>query len=504
MNRIGIIDIGSNSVRMVLSEFDDFGYFKVIDELKETIRIGADLIDSTEISEEKIALTISTLKAFKSMCINSGATKIITVATEVIRQSTNKNVFKERLLKELDLEITILDYDKEIYYNFLGASNTIYSNDSIMVDISGNITHLAWIKDDEIHKSITIPIGSVNLSKIYNLQDTITYENSEKASKYVRDELLKISWLKENNFNSIIGIGGSIRNIGKIDRRRKRYPIDISHNYSFTDYDLHEIYSMLKSKSLRQRQKIDGLSCDRADIIVGAAIILETLKNIIAVKDIRVCGRGLREGLLFEYLGDNFNTTKDMVDYSIEGIINTLNINKEHAHNVYNITSKLFKELQPLHRLNSDYDKIVETSALLHDCGISIRYYDHHIHSFYVILNSHINGLSHKEILMSAFCAAFHRNNNFQIPLSKFSTLLNRLDVVSIEKIGILLRVAEGLDRSLSGAVEQLDVTITKEEVILDLYSSKDLDLEIRQASRCKCKFKDIYYKDLIIRKHQH
>jgi exopolyphosphatase/guanosine-5'-triphosphate,3'-diphosphate pyrophosphatase len=129
-----------------------------------------------------------------------------------------------------------------------------------MIDISGNHTHLAWIRNNEIIKKITIPLGCINISYDYELTDVINYSNCLSATKYVEDAIKSIPWLFDTEFDSIIGIGGTIRNIAKIQKHTRRYPIGTLHNYSFDDYDLSEIYKLLKCKNLKGRSKVEGLS----------------------------------------------------------------------------------------------------------------------------------------------------------------------------------------------------------------------------------------------------
>jgi exopolyphosphatase/guanosine-5'-triphosphate,3'-diphosphate pyrophosphatase len=500
MKRFGVIDLGSNSTRVMLAQVEDSGYFKIIDEIKETIRLGEDISKTSAISVEKMEKTLSTLRAFKALCIESGASEIILVATEALRCATNKKILKDKIEKELSLKIKILNFDEEIYYNHLSIKNSLYYKNSLMVDISGNHTHLAWIKNNEIIKKITIPLGCINISNDYELTDVISYNNCLAATSYVEDAIKSIPWLFDTEFDSIIGIGGTIRNIAKIQKHTKRYPIGTLHNYSFDDYDLSEIYNLLKCKNLKGRSKVEGLSVDRADVIFGGIIILDKLVQLLSIKNIKICGRGLREGILQEYLNNNYTTAwDDILDYSIDGIVETLNINRKHALKVHEITGKLFKELKPLHRLGDEYSNIIKTASLLHDCGTSIRYYDHHIHSLYIILNSAISGLSHREILMSALIASMHRNNNFQLPFIKYSSIINRMDIDAIESIGILLRIAEGLDRSLEGAIKDFEVIIDEDTVLLSLSSDNDLILEIGQAMRASNKFYEIYDRKLVV-----
>jgi len=210
-------------------------------------------------------------------------------------------------------------------------------------------------------------------------------------------------------------------------------------------------------------------------------------------------GKGLREGVLDEYIEVNYNPKEDMLESSIDGILESHYVNKTHAYNVYNLTHKLFDDLKSLHKLNDDFLDILKTGSLLHDCGISVRYYNHHNHSFYIIVNSQLRGLTHRELVLSAYMAAYHRNNDYEINLCHFSSIINRLDLSNIRKIGILLRISEGLDKTMLGSVTNITTIIDDKSVTLKLNASRDIDLEVSEALRCKNKFYEIYEKELII-----
>ncbi|MCR6515154.1 MAG: Ppx/GppA phosphatase family protein [Clostridium sp.] len=502
MNRIGIIEIGANSVTLMLSEVDDDGYFRIIDELNTSIRLYSDLMDGDELSSEKMNSALSTLRSFKSMCEITGVKKIIAVMSDSIRKVSNSSVLVDLIKNELLIDIQPLKSDKEIYFSYLGVTNSLYIKNSLIIDIEGASTHLLWVKDDEIKEKATLPIGSLSLTNEFNLRDRIKVSDIDSCKEYIKELLESSPWLKENKFDSVVGIGGTFQVISRVDRKRKRYPLDIAHNYVFSDIDVHEIYNILKVKDLKQRKAINGLPIDRADIIVGGSIIIDSVLKLTKTQRIVTSLNGVREGIMYDYLAKNYNYEKDILNYSILGISKTLNINKTHAGNVYWLSKTLYEALLPLHRLTDEtYSKILKTASLLHDCGISVNYYNHHKHSFYVILNSPINGLDHKELLMSAAVAASHRNNDYALPLPPFTSIINKIDLTSIESLGVILKIAESLDRSLEGAVRNLEVVITDDSVKLLLTSNLDLELEIRQASRAKRAFKEIFRKDLIIEK---
>lgn len=500
MDRVGIIDIGPSSLRLMLTEVNENGYFKIIDELKTSIRLCHDIVTDYGICNENFKTIVSTLKAYKSLCTVSGASKIFAVATESLRDAKNKDVLLPLIKKELNIDIRVLSCDEEIHYNFLGVRRSIYLENSLLVEVAGTDTHLAWVQGNKIIKNATIPLGSVNLAYNFNLNDRVLPQDLTSALECITSSLEKVDWLKETKFESIIGIAAIIRNIGKIDRVRKRYPLDIPHNYELADIDVQEIFNLLKCKDFKQRQKLEGVDPALADIIVGGTAIFKKITNMVQCSKIIISSRGLREGLIYEYLKDNYSIQNDILDYSIYGILDTLNCDKNHAKNVFNITYRLFNALKPLHRLGDDFYNIIKTSTMLHDCGISINYAGHHKHSFYIILHSHINGLTHKELLISAAIAASHRFNSYQTQISPFSAIINQLDLKSIKLIGVLVKIAEGLDRSLVGAVKDLSISYNDESVSINVYSDIDVDFEIRQALRASERFKEVYGRELIIK----
>lgn len=501
MHKLGIIYIGTNSIKLVLSEIDDNGYFHIIDELTSTVRLCYDLIDGEKITEDRIDETLTTLKSFKSLCSVSGVKEIITVATEVFRLATNKDYIIQKIKTDVDLDIRVLSNEEEIYYNYLGVINSIYFDNSLLVSICGSSTHFVWIVNNQIKESVSIPLGSVNLSYQFNLQNRINKDDLDLAKTIIDNSLASYPWLKEDNFDSIIVVGGTVRTVAKIDRVRKRYPFEITHNYIMNDYDVNDVYNLVKSKDLKLRKSLEGLSFDRADIIVGGTLLLQRIINLVHNSKIIVSGRGLREGLLYEHINNNCKPILDILDYSIYGVLENLNINKSHAEHVYSLTCKLFEGLKPIHKLTNEYDHVIKTASLLHDCGTSIDYYNHHRHSFYIIINAYLNGLTHRELLLSAAVAASHRNNHYHLPMPQFCGLINKLDINVIDKLGVILKLAEGLDRSLEGAVTDLEVIITDEVVTIMVTSDLDLDLEINQALRCANKFNEVYLRTLKIEK---
>lgn len=502
MIRVGIIHIGSSKIRLMLAEIEDIGYFKVIDELKTPLKICYELSKKCILCSEKLNYIFSTIKTYKSLCEASGAKEIFTITTNFFSDLKDSETIISMIKLNLNLDLKILSPEEEIRYTALGVNRSLNVTNSLLVEITGTSTNLIDIKNGEIKNWTSLPFGGINLAYTFNITDRIINSNLDESSSFVKDKLNNISWLN-NQFESIVFIGDFAKTIVKMDKFRNHYPLELFNNYEIYADRIHEFYNIIKCKDLKLRRKVDGIDLDMVDSIFSSLLILSEIIKIVSPDVIRISNNTIREGVLYDYLYKNYDVISNILDYSIYGILNSLNANITHAKQVYFLSSLLFYELKPLHKLDDKYLNILKTGSMLHDCGTSINYQNHHKHSLYIILNSFINELTHKEHLMSAAIAASHRFNNYHLPLAQFSYLINKLDIDIINKIGALVKIAEGLDRSLVSVVKKLGVYFDDEKVVITVSSPSDLDVEIHQALRGREFFKEVYNRELFIEKQR-
>ncbi|MEG0296663.1 MAG: Ppx/GppA family phosphatase [Clostridium sp.] len=500
MGKIGVINIGSNSMKLMLFEVEEDGYYKILDELHSNVRFCYDCENNCVISEGLLKKIITDLKTFKQLCSTAGAEKIILTATESFRLEVNKALLTDIIQSVLNLEVNILSYDEEIKYTALGVTKTMDTKNSLLVYVGGIVTHVAKLKDNNLVQYTTLPFGAMDISYTYDLTDRILGNNLTNAINHIEKTLLDIPWLAEERYDSIILSGIMARNLCKIDRIKKRYPLSIEHNYLMDNMDIHDIFNTLKSKDKKQRNLVEGLDYGLGDVILGGTSIIHAIVGLVDCEKSIISSTGLLEGILYDYIINNYDIIDDNLDYSITGILNNLNINKVHAKHVYDLALKLYDKLRPLHKLNNDYLKILKTGAMLHDSGISINYQNHHMNSFYIIMNSALNNLSHRELLLSAGVAASHRFNSYKMPCTPFTSIINKHDLKIVDMIGVIVKIAEGLDRSTISAVNDIEISLDDESVTITALSDRDISMETSQAMRAAHKFKEIFNRDLIIR----
>jgi len=499
MKKIGIIDIGSNSIRLVIIQINKDNSFRVIDEIKESVRLGKDMTVDGELSPSRINNALYTLAFFKRLCIIQDVSEILAVATEAVRKASNQIEFLNRVKSELSIDIRVLTGIEEAYYDYFGAINTMDFSDGLIMDIGGSSSELILVENRKLKASISLPFGAINLTEKFSLQKAMD-DKSEVAIKEFLISLYKdIPWLKEVKDIPIIGIGGTIRNIGKLHERKTNYPIDNLHNYIIPTNEVISIFNQVKVKNSSQRKKLKGLSKERADIFVGATTVLVSLIEYLDLKELHVSGSGLRDGLIYEYIFKNKIPLTDVLDFSLNNNLLNYGIDLKHPSHVWVLTETLYNKLKPIINIPINPYKILKTSAMLHDIGILISYFDHHKHSSYMIANSKINGLTHKEQLMAAYIAALHRKNEFKIDLKLYQNLITNQDLEIIDNLSILLRISESLDKCLNGNIKMVSCNIELDTVTITVDSIADPILEISSAMDCASSFEKTFNKKLVI-----
>ncbi|MBM7555860.1 exopolyphosphatase [Halanaerobacter jeridensis] len=511
MHNLAIIDIGSNSMKMVLAEVKKGHSFTIIDELKETVRLGEGMSIEKKLKQDRMDKAIQTLRMFKDLCDATDTEEIITVATAAVREATNRQQFLQRVKREIGLDVKVLSGIDEGYYDYWGVANSIDKEDGLIMDIGGGSIELIWMKDRKVKESTSLSFGALDITQNFDLYDSINEEQEKELEDFLHDAYQEVPWLSEMDHTALLGVGGTIKNIARIDQRKKDYPLNILHNYKMSNEAINDVYQLVKSKDLEERKNISGLSTKRADIFIGASAAVKTLIDFCDIKKLILSRKGIREGLIYHHLCRSDQPVKDVVNFSIKNIMNNFNLNQDHAYHIYKLSKSLYDQLKDLYELkpsefNGDIDKIILVAAMMHDIGNHVNYYDHHEHSFYMLLNSGINGLSHRELLLSSYIAASHRHtkyslHKYNLNRASLQKIINKNgpDKEAIRKTGILLEIAESLDRSMNGIVEAVQCSITDEQVNIKTIAREETELEINDALETAEGFEKLYGKKLNI-----
>ena len=324
MERIGIIDLGSNTARLVIVDLFAEGHFMVTDQLKESVRLGQDMDRDGFLKPQRVAETIRALKMFKRLCDASGVSRIIAVATAAVRRAKNQRSFLDEIQATCGIKIRVLSEEEEAILVYRGVINTMDIPKGLILEIGGGSTKVIYYNRRNVIGSASLPFGAVTLTDLF-ANDCTPEEAAAHTVEFFTEQLKKIDWLSEVDTEEVqmIGVGGSFRNLFKISKLVKKYPLDTVHNYRLSTDDFNVIYDKIKALDIDKRKKIRGLSPSRADIMPAAMAIIKSFVDYMGVKDFAIGGNGLREGIMFNQSVPMTveKPISDVLNYSLETLV---------------------------------------------------------------------------------------------------------------------------------------------------------------------------------------
>jgi exopolyphosphatase / guanosine-5'-triphosphate,3'-diphosphate pyrophosphatase len=481
--RIGIIDLGSNTTRLVVMGYTPHHSFRLLDEVRETVRLAEGIGDDGNLRLAPMDRGVEAIKLFHSFCKSTGVTKIVPAATSAVRDATNQAEFLARVARESGLKLRVLSAEEEAYYGYVGAANALNLRDAFLIDIGGGSAEVTMIRGRGLVRSFSRPAGVLRFSERYVRSDPISKHDFKALEEAAAESFAGVDWLGETQGTTLAGIGGTIRTLAEIDQKSRGYPLDRIHGYSYSRERLEEIIGMLRGMTQRQREGVPGLSRDRADLILAGAVILHTLMRRGRFESITVSGQGLREGLFYEQflVGENPPLFPDPRSFSVQNLARIYNHEPIHTAKVRDLSLALFDQLRALHGYGEWERELLNYAAHLHDVGVAIGYYDHHKHGAYLLMNAALQGFDHREVVILAMLVRYHRKGD--VSVDQYRDILHGSDGERIARLAALLRIAEYLERSKSQVVLGLQVEMG-DPIRVVTRTNGDATVEIWDANR--------------------
>ena len=484
MQRIAIIDIGSNSARLVISHIYKNGAYNMVYNQKEALRLSQKVNGQNLLTEEAFTSTIETMRSFAHMCKIYQADKTIAVATAAIRNASNGAELVEQVAEQTGIQLHIISGKTEAYVSYLGVINTLDVKNGIIFDLGGGSTELILFKNRKILESVSLPLGAVNTTGMFNIRNEMPANVYNDLNAFIMSRLSQYPWLKQNNL-PLIGVGGTARTVAKIIQRAKKYPATKIHNYAYPVQTFRSFFNKLRLTNLEQRKKISGLSTERSDIILAGSSIISCLLEATGAKKLITSGCGLREGLFYDYYSKSNNVpliAKNILERSRENTLRLFESDTGHARHITKLALAMFDGWMELHKVRKNYRRLLETAAMLHDIGITINFYSHARHSAYMIQNAKLFGLTHKEQIITSAIAGWHNGVSKNYFKSRFyKEMLTDSNWKLINKLSLLLALAESLDYSEMRMVHTLTPSFNKKNAVLTIHAEHMPTIEMHQ-----------------------
>jgi len=501
---VATIDIGTNSFHLIVVEVSAGGNFKIIDRLREVIRLNEGMSgDIKYLTPSAIERGVLTLKRFKKIA-NSYNAEIKAVATSAVREAINKNEFIERVYREIGIEIEIINGEEEarlIYTGILRALPVV-KNQILSIDIGGGSTEFSIGKNGKLIYAFSIKLGAVRLTNMFFPDFELTTQGIQQCRQWIRGTLFPIAHkLKNIGFEAAVGTSGTILSVAALTipkKKKEDYSSQYLNNYKFNGQQLFKVEKkILSRKLLNERVEIKGLDAKRAEILPAGIIILSEIFKLLELKEMTVSNFALREGALFDYLQKK-GLLKDSVSLfvrknSIRALMNSHPYDKKHCKHVSRLAKNLFQQTKNLHNLKPAYVEYLKAAAKLHDIGYVISHHQHHRHSLYIIKNHGLLGFSENEVQIIANVARYHRKSHPKETHSDFAQLSER-DQNIVRKLSALLRLADSLDRTHQKLVKKLKMEKKGDYLLLTcFYENEYPEIELWNAERRKYLFEQVF-----------
>lgn len=486
--RVAVIDLGSNSARLIIMHIYANGAYNLVYHQKESIRLGEGMGRDQMLQPAAVERAMSALRNCAQMCRIMKVDTVMAVATAAVRNARNGPEFLLLAEQETGLPIQAISGENEALLGFLGSINTLNVQDGVLFDLGGGSTEISLVKNRQMVESISLPIGAVNLSDEFKTHDKVSKNMLSHLCGFIDRQLDKASWLGSMSL-PLVGIGGTARNIAKMDQARKNYPFAKVHNYRMGPIALEDLFRLITGVNLVQRKRMTGLSSDRGDIIIAGISVIKRLFDKTRASNFIISGCGVREGLFFRHYLRRQEYTPDVIPdilaHSALNILRFYKVNEIHAQHVTDMTLKLFDGWASLHHLDARDRKLLQTAALLHDIGISINYYDHSRHSAYLVENARLFGLTHREQILTAVVAGWHSNISAKLTRNKlYSEFLDETDWTKARKMAAILGVANSMDSTHRQLLSHPLVSATADTAAVVVSADGDCSLEMRAVEK--------------------
>ena len=454
---VAIIDLGSNTARVVVMNATPGHAYRLEDEIREVVRLRQGMTDEG-LSAEAMQRGFATLRLFKRFCDGVSAFPIIATATSAVRDAANGALFVSRVRAELGLDLRVLDGEREAYYGTIGALNDVSLSNGAVLDIGGGSAQVSLIRARRYVRGQSAPIGALALTDRLVKHDPISEGEYKAVRNEIERELDAFDWLPEVR-GQLVGLGGTIRNMARIEAERQNYPLSTLHGFELTLASVEESIRLFRTLPLSKRLKVPGLRGDRADIILGGALVIQAVMKRLGADRLTVSINGLREGLFYEYFWGHLHdpVIADIRSFGVLNLARIYGYQKTHANHVRFLAGRMFDQLAPLHGYGAAERELLSAAALLHDLGTVIGYDDHDQHSQTLITNAGLPGFSPREIALIALLTRYHRKGA-PAP-GAYASVLHGGDDLLLMRLAAILRLAEYLERGRTSAVDDVAIS---------------------------------------------
>ena len=491
--RIAAIDIGTNSVHMIVVQVRPDRSFEVIDREKEMVRLGSGGLGGRALTDSSMMAALQVLSKFRRLAESHDVDEIVAAATSAVREADNGREFLTTVRQRTGIRVRVISGTEEarLIHRAAVYGVDVSDNAAVVVDIGGGSVELTRGTAAQIQVAQSAKIGVIRLSEQFVRSDPLTARDERRLVRCIQSEIADtVDQIIGLGFDRVIGTSGTILSLGQLAASEDgAVAADGLRNRRISAKQIRRLSRELAGMTLAERLRIPGLDPRRADLAVAGSFLLDTILKKLGAKELTLCDLALREGLALDYIRKNQARIAKVEKYpdvrrrSVVELAERCNYFAAHASQVGRMALALFDQTQSNHGLGAREREWLEYSALLHDIGVHISYGRHHRHSYYLVKNGDLRGFEPEEVEVIALVARYHRRGVPKRSHEGYGDLSSDLRR-SVKTLAAILRVAEGLDRSHQQSVADLEIIAGGQDYLLRIRPAGDTELELWAAQR--------------------
>jgi exopolyphosphatase/guanosine-5'-triphosphate,3'-diphosphate pyrophosphatase len=490
--RIAAIDIGTNSIHMIVVKVRPDLSFEIIDREKDMVRLGAGGLGGRSLTPTAMAAAFQTLAKFRRLAESHKVDEIVAAATSATREAENGGDFIGEVDRRTGIKIRVISGTEEARLIHLAAGYgvDIGGSTGVVIDIGGGSVEVTLGTATHLTLGKSFKVGVIRLTETFVKSDPLSDGDERRIVKFVSKEMGGyLDQIAARGFDRVIGTSGTILSLGALASAGAGDSSDELRNRRVSAKSLHKLRKRLTSLSLEGRLAVPGLDPRRADLSVAGSVLLDTIVRRLGAEEFTLCDLALREGLILDYIHRNSARIRKVERYpdvrrrSVVELGERCGYWSEHAQQVARIALAIFDQTRSVHGLGDRERDWLEYAALLHDIGVHISYERHHRHSYYLIKNGDLRGFDPQEIEVIALIARYHRQATPKKSHEGYGEL-SAPARKAVKAMAAMVRLAEGLDRSHAQALAGIDMYPRGDDYLARLRSNGDAELELWAAHR--------------------
>jgi exopolyphosphatase / guanosine-5'-triphosphate,3'-diphosphate pyrophosphatase len=480
MPTIAAIDVGTNAIRLAIGRINQNHSIELLENIREPVRLGKDVYAGGSISEATTERAIDAFLKFRQLIDQYHAEHVKAVATSATREALNSDIFIDRIAQATGIDIAAIGAEEEARLIHLAVAERVNLKNkrAILIDIGGGSVEVTLASDGSILATVSFNMGTVRLLQKLEQEkvgesrfNQLVHEYADATRKWLEGRIGR------QKIDLCVGTGGNVEAMGDL---RKRLFAKESQSL-ITRAELDALVDTLQGMTFEERLQELRLRPDRADVIVPAAIVLQTIVRQAKVDQVLIPQVGLKDGLLLDMVQELYDHKnrlhRDQVLASAMQVGQKYAFDEQHATLVAKYAVQLFDETQRLHHLDEESRLLLEVAALLHDIGHFVSPTEHHKHTYYLLTATPLIGLSKAQKAIVANVARYHRKSAPSLQHEPYKVLPAK-DRVTVAKLAALLRLADALDNEHGGKVSSFSIAYDRPRVLLKLQGQGDLLLE--------------------------